>query len=78
MSFVPGREYAGGFHIVEAGAFDVHAANITPDPETGIGTWTDEEIITAIRTGVNKEGKIIFPPMAVPIIQPCLGHAQGR
>jgi len=65
MSFVPGKEYAGGFHIVDP-AFDVYAANITPDKETGIGTWTDEEIIHAIREGKNKEGKIIFPPMPVP------------
>ena len=46
--------------------FDAYAANITPDPETGIGTWTDEEIITAIREGKTKEGRIIFPPMPVP------------
>jgi mono/diheme cytochrome c family protein len=66
MSFVPGKEFAGGFHIVEPPIIDVYAANITPDPETGIGAWTDEEIITAIREGKNKEGKIIFPPMPVP------------
>ena len=65
MSFVPGKELAGGFHIVDP-AVDAYAANITPDPETGIGTWTDEEIITAIRQGTNKEGRIIFPPMPVP------------
>ena len=66
MSFVEGKEFAGGFHIVEDGILDVYAANITPDPETGIGTWTDEEIITAIREGKSKDGRIIFPPMAVP------------
>ena len=64
-SFVPGKEFAGGFHIVDP-AFDVYTANITPDKETGIGTWTDEEIIRTIREGKNKEGKIIFPPMPVP------------
>jgi mono/diheme cytochrome c family protein len=66
MAFIPGKEFAGGFHIVEEGVFDVYAANITPDPETGIGDWTDEEIITAIREGKSKDGRIIFPPMAVP------------
>jgi len=65
MSFVPGKEFSGGFHIVDP-AFHVYTANITPDKETGIGSWTDEEIITTIRTGKNKEGKIIFPPMPVP------------
>lgn len=65
MSLVPGMDFAGGFHIVDP-AFDVYAANITPDPETGIGTWTDEQIITAIRQGKDDEGKVIFPPMPVP------------
>ena len=65
MSFAPGKEFAGGFHIVDP-VIDAWSANITPDPETGIGTWTDEEIITAIREGKNKEGRIIFPPMPVP------------
>lgn len=65
MSFVPGKAFAGGFHIADP-VIDAWSANITPDPETGIGTWTDEEIITAIREGKNKEGRIIFPPMPVP------------
>lgn len=65
FSFVPGKDFAGGFHIVDP-AFDVYTGNITPDNETGIGTWTDEEIIRAIREGKSKEGKIIFPPMPVP------------
>jgi mono/diheme cytochrome c family protein len=66
MSFQPGMDLAGGFVIDESPAFKAVAANITPDPETGIGTWTDEEIITAIREGKDPEGEIIFPPMAVP------------
>ena len=66
MSFVPGKEFAGGFHLVDPVGIDAYSANITPDPDTGIGTWTDEEIITAIREGKTTEGKIIFPPMPVP------------
>ncbi|SDB35017.1 c-type cytochrome [Bauldia litoralis] len=65
MSPVPGKEFAGGFRIVDTG-IDAYAANITQDAETGIGTWTDEEIITAIREGTTPEGDIIFPPMPVP------------
>jgi mono/diheme cytochrome c family protein len=37
--------------------------NITPDPETGIGNWTDDEIIRSIRDGINREGKLMFPMM---------------
>ena len=37
--------------------------NITPDPESGIGSWTDGEIIRAIREGVDHEGLGLFPIM---------------
>jgi mono/diheme cytochrome c family protein len=41
----------------------VVAPNITPDNETGIGTWTDGEKIRAIREGVDREGHALFPMM---------------
>ena len=65
FSLMAGKNLAGGFHLVDP-AFDVYSANITPDKETGIGTWSDEQIIRAIRQGIDDEGKIIFPPMPVP------------
>jgi len=65
MSFQEGMDFAGGFKIVDP-AFEVYSANITPDPETGIGTWSDEEIITAIREGKTPDGAIVWPPMPVP------------
>ena len=39
------------------------ARNITPDPETGLGNWTDDEIARAIREGVRKDGTALFPVM---------------
>jgi mono/diheme cytochrome c family protein len=39
------------------------ASNITPDRETGIGGWTDGEKIRAIREGVSKDGRALFPLM---------------
>ncbi len=57
--------FAGGFHLIDP-AFDAYSANITPDKDTGIGNWTDEQIIKAIREGVDNEGHVIFPPMPVP------------
>jgi hypothetical protein len=39
------------------------ASNLTPDPETGLGQWTDGEILRAIREGVDREGKALFPIM---------------
>jgi hypothetical protein len=37
--------------------------NITPDVETGIGGWTDGEIVRAIREGVSRNGEALFPIM---------------
>src|SRR5215472_16259803 len=39
----------------------VYTANITPDAETGIGKWTDAQIITAIRRGERPDGSKLFP-----------------
>jgi mono/diheme cytochrome c family protein len=41
----------------------VVAENITPDKETGIGSWTDDEIARAIREGVDRTGRTLFPIM---------------
>jgi cytochrome c553 len=41
--------------------------NITPDPETGIGRWTDTQIATAIREGRRPDGSIIGPPMPIAL-----------
>jgi len=41
----------------------VQAQNITQDPETGLGNWTDGEILRAFREGVNKKGEALFPMM---------------
>lgn len=65
MALLPNMSYAGGFKIVDPG-FEVITANITPDKDTGIGSWTDAQIITAIREGKTPDGKVIFPPMPVP------------
>ncbi|MEP7027950.1 MAG: c-type cytochrome [Candidatus Eisenbacteria bacterium] len=40
-----------------------HAANLTPDMETGIGKWTEDDIVRAFRTGVKQDGSPVMPPM---------------
>jgi mono/diheme cytochrome c family protein len=37
--------------------------NLTPDPETGIGNWTEEQIVSTLRTGVRPDGTPLLPPM---------------
>jgi mono/diheme cytochrome c family protein len=43
----------------------VYAANLTPDVETGLGSWTEEEFVRALRTGLHRgrSGRPILPPM---------------
>jgi mono/diheme cytochrome c family protein len=49
---------------VPAGTPDSIAANITSDPKSGIGAWTDQEIVRAITHGVGRDGRPLKPPMA--------------
>ncbi len=37
--------------------------NLTPDKDTGLGSWTDAEIGRAIRQGINRKGERLFPLM---------------
>jgi mono/diheme cytochrome c family protein len=41
----------------------VTAPNITPDPETGAGRWTDDMLARAIREGIGHDGRTLFPVM---------------
>lgn len=56
----------GGVLPLEGLPGQVNAPNITPDTETGIGTWTDGEKIRAIREGISKDGHMLFPLMPYP------------
>ena len=40
-----------------------YGSNLTPDNDTGIGPWSDAELVRAIREGVNRQGQVIFPVM---------------
>jgi mono/diheme cytochrome c family protein len=41
----------------------VVAPNISPDPETGMGTWSDDQLARAIREGIGHDGRALFPIM---------------
>jgi mono/diheme cytochrome c family protein len=53
---VAGKDFSGGGLSWDELPFKVTAPNITPDKETGIGTWTDAEIKTLMRTGIRPDG----------------------
>ena len=66
---IPGMSLAGGFEFDDAEVGHVVGPNITPDPETGIGKWTEAEIVTALRDGKRPDNTIIGPPMPTPAYQ---------
>jgi len=56
----PTKALAGsriGFRVPGLGV--VYPPNMTPDPETGLGRWTEAEIITAVRTGERPDGRLL-------------------
>jgi mono/diheme cytochrome c family protein len=55
-----GTRYAGGlpFHLPFG---TIYATNITPDKETGIGEWSDAEFVRALRHGIDRDGRNLYP-----------------
>jgi mono/diheme cytochrome c family protein len=64
------KRYLGGsdvgFAIPGAGVFV--GQNLTPDKETGLGKWTNAQIITAFRTGKTPDGRELSPVMPWPAL----------
>lgn len=61
---LPGMELAGGREFdIDVG--HIVAPNVTPDPETGIGKWSEDQIVYALRNGKRPDGTIIGPPMPI-------------
>jgi mono/diheme cytochrome c family protein len=52
---------------VDAPAF-AYGPNLTPDPETGIGTWTEEQYLLAVRTGTRPDGTVLTNHMPYSFI----------
>lgn len=55
-----GEAFAGGrAFITEFGT--LYSPNISPDPETGIGSWSDEDFLRAMHEGIGKDGERLYP-----------------
>jgi mono/diheme cytochrome c family protein len=50
-----------GFEIPELGIF--YPPNLTSDMETGLGAWSEADIVSAIRTGERPDGRVLAPIM---------------
>jgi mono/diheme cytochrome c family protein len=60
-----GQPFAGG-RSIETPFGIVVGANITPDSETGIGAWSDESFVRALREGKGHDGELLYPAMPYP------------
>jgi hypothetical protein len=54
---------AGGIKFKDEKGNVVRAANITPDKNTGIGNYTREQFLKAMKEGITPEGETLKPPM---------------
>lgn len=55
-----GRSFAGGVAF-RTPFGTVHSTNITPDPQTGIGAWSEADFQRAMHEGVDREGRHLYP-----------------
>lgn len=61
----PSRPFAGGKRI-DTPYGSVYSPNLTPDRETGIGAWSDEDFRRALRDGVAPDGSLYYPAFPYP------------
>jgi mono/diheme cytochrome c family protein len=60
-----GKPFAGGVAL-QTPFGTLVAPNITPDRETGIGSWTEADFRNAMKSGVGHDGKRLYPAMPYP------------
>ena len=60
-----GQPFAGG-RAVPTPFGTIYSTNITPDPNTGIGTWSADDLYRAMHEGVNREGEHLYPAFPYP------------
>lgn len=61
-----GKPFAGGLPIqAPLDRYDL-TTNITPDPETGIGGWSNEDFLKMLHQGIGKGGKHLYPAFPYP------------
>jgi hypothetical protein len=57
---IAGRELSGGAPFPIPGKGTVYAANITSDKATGIGSYSDEDLLRALTEGISKSGRLLY------------------
>lgn len=54
-------EFLAGGRVLKTPFGTFHVPNITPDPDTGIGNWSDTDFIRAMTEGIGRDGKNYYP-----------------
>jgi hypothetical protein len=72
--FQGGEDFTG----ILGPAVPIRSKNLTPDMMTGLGSWTVQQIVTAITEGKDKDGKGICPPMPAGKIGPDMMAGYGN
>ncbi len=60
-----GEPFAGGLYMPTPFG-QISTPNITPDVETGIGGWSDDDFLRAMHEGIGKEGEYLYPAFPFP------------
>jgi mono/diheme cytochrome c family protein len=60
-----GKPYAGGL-AVPTPFGTIYSTNITPDPTTGIGKWSEQDFYKAMHDGIRRDGKHLYPAFPYP------------
>jgi mono/diheme cytochrome c family protein len=60
-----GTPFAGGLYM-NTPFGKISTPNITPDRETGIGSYTDEQFLRVFHAGIGKDGEYLYPVMPFP------------
>jgi len=61
----PAKPFAGGGRIATPFG-GIYPPNLTPDNETGLGSWTDEDFVRALRLGIAPDGSRYYPAFPYP------------
>jgi mono/diheme cytochrome c family protein len=61
----PAKPFAGG-KAIDTPFGAIYSPNLTPDRETGIGTWSDEDFRRAVRIGIRRDGSRYYPAFPYP------------
>jgi mono/diheme cytochrome c family protein len=68
-----GPALSGGMALIQPG-FTAYPPNLTPDGPTGLGNWSEDQIVVALREGRTPSGQLLRPPMPILLYRGLSDH----